>query len=134
MDLTQIGGSNSAPAGALVLRDISGEPCSLTGVPDVQIVGTDGQPIAVHEEPSTPSHSVSVVLTPGGPSGPPVQAGASLTWSAWSCGASSFSLVVRFPRWTSSIPAPSSSTTTSQPACTSTDATVYVGPVAALKD
>jgi hypothetical protein len=136
LDFTQIGGSNTAPAGALLLHNTSAAACSLTGVPDVQVVNAGGQPIAVHEQPSVATDAVPAVLAPqgsAGGSGRSAVAGSSLTWSSWTCTAGTYSLTVRFPGWTSSVPAPPPTTAPADaPVCAPTDQTIYVGPVTTL--
>ena len=83
-----------------------------------------------------PATVVSVDLSPGAPAGTGAEAAASITFSDWSCETSTFSLAVRFPGWTSSIPAVANATdaTNSTNPCTVTSETgqsIYMGPVTA---
>jgi len=120
---TTIGGSSTSPAGAVLFTDTTGTPCSLRGIPTVQLVGADGQVIPTLQAPSSPTHDVTAVLTPGGS---PV--GSSVTWSSLTCLAGSYSLSVEFPGWSGPVPAGSTSGYKG-PACAASDSTVYVSPV-----
>jgi hypothetical protein len=128
VDFTTIGGSSTSPAGAVLFSNTSTTPCSLRGIPTVQLVGADGQVIPALQAPSKPANEATAVLTPAGTSGTGKRAGSSITWSSLTCLAGSYSLTIQFPGWSSSVPAGSTSGY-SGPACTAPDTTVYVSPV-----
>jgi hypothetical protein len=126
---TTIGGSATAPAGAVVFVNTSNSPCSLHGVPTVQLVGGDGQVIPTFQAPSSPANAGTAVLASNSSPGlHGSMAASSVTWSSLTCVAGSYSLAVRFPGWSTSVPA-GSTAGYSGPACTEADQTVYVSPV-----
>jgi hypothetical protein len=130
LDFTKSGGTSSSLAGAVVFNDTSNTPCALHGVPQVRVILADGQTIPIYQAPA-PAPGATAVLRPTTP------AAASITFSSWTCETSSFSLSVRFSRWTSSIPAAPDATsgTNSTTPCsdtTETGQTVYIGPVASV--
>jgi hypothetical protein len=136
VEFTQFGGSDSSLAGGLLFSNSGSTPCSLQGVPKVQVVALDGQPITTYQAPG-PADVAAAVLPPGSTS----PAASSITFSDWTCTVGSFTLTVRFPGWASSIPAQAKGSTTSTtgpvatttgPPCTQarvTDQTIYIGPV-----
>jgi hypothetical protein len=100
----------------------------LRGVPTVGVLNAGGQPLSVYERASVPRSAVPAVLQPSSTSS---QAGSSLTWSSWSCPEGSFSLTIRFPGWSTSVPASWGSVAgSSGTPCAVTGATVYVSTVA----
>jgi hypothetical protein len=124
---TTIGGSATAPAGAVVFVNKSNSACALHGVPTVQLVGSDGQVIPTFQAPSSPAKAGTAVLPPD--VGLHGSAGASsVTWSSLTCVAGSYSLAVRFPGWSTSVPAGSTAGYSGAP-CAAADQTVYVSPV-----
>jgi hypothetical protein len=123
VDYTTIGGTSTSPAGAVLFTNTSSTPCSLHGIPTVQLVGADGQDIPSFQAPSSPAHAVTAVLFPGGS-----PAGSSVTWSSLTCLQGSYSLAVEFPGWSSPVAAGSTSGYHG-PACTAPGTTVYVSPV-----
>ena len=130
IDFTKFGGTSSTLAGAVVFSDTGGTPCALHGVPQVRVVLTDGQTIPIYQAPA-PAPGGTAVLTPTAP------AASSITFSSWTCDTTSFSLTVRFPGWTSSVPAAANATsgtntTTPCSATTETGQTVYLGPVVSV--
>lgn len=130
VQLYALGSSPSAPAGAVLFHNTSGTACSLRGVPTVAVLDASGQRIAVYQRSSTPRRAVSAVLQP---SSAGKAAGSSLTWSAWSCPEGSFSMTIRFPGWSTSVPAAWGSVAGYSGApCAVTGATVYVSPVATI--
>lgn len=134
VDFTKFGGSSSTLAGAIVFRDTASAPCALSGVPRVQVVAADGQPIPTFQAPG-PAPVVTAVLTPAAPGGTGALAGSSITFSSWTCATHTMSLSVRFPGWAGPVPAAptAASGENSSNACsvaTETDETIYIGPVA----
>jgi hypothetical protein len=139
VEFTQFGGSDSSLAGGLLFSNTGNTSCSLRGVPKVQVVALDGQPIATYQAPG-PANIVTAVLTPGSAS----TAASSITFSDWTCTVGSFTLTVEFPGWTSSIPAQAKGSVTSTtaptsyttgPPCTEaqvTGQTIYISPVASV--
>ena len=117
----------------MLFGDTTGSPCALHGVPRVQVVTTGGQSIPLYQA-TGPADDVTAVLTPAPPSGTGARAAASITFSSWTCETSSLSLTVRFPGWTTSVPAApdassgTNSTTPCSPAA-ETGQTLYMGPV-----
>jgi hypothetical protein len=140
VDYTQFGHPSSSLAGAVVFRDTGSAPCTLQGEPIVAMTGTDGSAISTYQAPG-PTDVPAAVLTPA--SGTGARAASSITFSDWTCPLGSFSVSVRFPRWTSSVPAgtgagsttsttAATTTSTTPPSCTQkqvTGQTVYMGPV-----
>jgi hypothetical protein len=127
VQFTKTGGSTTAPAGAVVFTNTSTSSCTLHGVPTVQLVGADGQVIPTFQAPSSPAKAGTAVLLPDvGLHGS--AAASSVTWSSLTCLAGSYALAVRFPGWSTSVPA-GSTAGYSGPACTTPDQTVYVSPV-----
>jgi hypothetical protein len=136
VEFTQFGGSDSSLAGGLLFSNTGSTPCSLRGVPKVEVVALDGQPISTYQA-SGPAKILTAVLTPGSAS----TAASSITFSDWTCTVGSFTLTVAFPGWASSIPAQAKGSTTSTtgptanttgPPCTQaqvTGQTIYIGPV-----
>jgi Protein of unknown function (DUF4232) len=130
VELYTLGKSPTSPAGAVLFHNTSGTACSLRGVPTVGVLDATGQRIAVYQRSSSSRRPVAAVLQP---SSSGKAAGSSLTWSAWSCPEGSFSLTVRFPGWTTSLPASWGSVAGyTGLACAVTGATLYVGPVATI--
>jgi hypothetical protein len=128
--LYALGSAPSAPAGAVLFHNISGTGCSLRGVPTVGVLDASGQRIAVYQRSSTPRRAVAAVLQP---SSTGKAAGSSLTWSSWSCKEGSFSLTIRFPGWSTSVPATWGSVAGySGTPCAVTSATLYVSAVATI--
>jgi Protein of unknown function (DUF4232) len=129
LQLYTLGKSPTSPAGAVLFHNTSGTACSLRGVPTVGVLNQAGQRIAVYQRSSTSRRPVAAVLQPssGGKA-----AGSSLTWSAWSCSAGSYALTVRFPGWSTSVPATWGSIPPPDGPCAVTGATIYVGPVATI--
>jgi hypothetical protein len=137
VEFTQFGGADSALAGGLLFSNTGSTPCSLRGVPKVQVVALDGQAISTYQAPG-PATILTAVLSPGSASA----AASSITFSDWTCTVGSFTLTVQFPGWTSSIPAQAKGSTTSTtapitnatgPPCTQaqvTGQTIYISPVA----
>jgi hypothetical protein len=126
---TTIGGSATAPAGAVVFVNTSTSPCALHGVPTVQLVGGDGQVIPTFQAPSSPAKAGTAVLaSDSSPSLHGSMAASSVTWSSLTCLAGSYSLAVRFPGWSASVPAGSTAGYKGPP-CAAADQTVYVSPV-----
>jgi hypothetical protein len=137
---TAFGGANSSVAGAVVFKDTGTSPCSLQGEPHVQVSSSDGSAISTYQAPG-PTDTAAAVLTPSAGSG--AQAASSITFSDWMCKVGTFSLSVRFPGWSSALPAGtgagSTTSTTSAGAVGTTPApcaqsqvtgqTVYVSPV-----
>ncbi|HXQ43570.1 MAG TPA: DUF4232 domain-containing protein [Acidimicrobiales bacterium] len=133
VDFTKFGGTSSTLAGALVFRDTSSTPCALSGVPRVQVLGSGGQPIPTVQAPG-PARVVPAVLTPATAGGTGAGAGASITFSSWHCATDTLSLSVRFPGWSSPVPAAptaASGTNSTTPCSVSaeTGQTIYIGPV-----
>lgn len=140
VEFTKFGGSSSSLAGGVLFKNTGSTSCSLRGVPTVEVVGLDGQPISTYQERG-PAAIVTAVLTPAAPAGTGVGAASSVTFSSWTCTVGSFTLTVEFPGWASSIPAAAQGSTTSTtgtplntagPPCTETqepDQTIYIGPV-----
>jgi hypothetical protein len=136
VEFTQFGGSDSSLAGGLLFSNTGSAPCSLKGVPKVQVVALDGQPISTYQAQG-PATIVPAVLSPGSTS----TAASSITFSDWTCAVGSFTLTVEFPGWASSIPAQAKGSVTSTtgptanttgPPCTQarvTGQTIYIGPV-----
>jgi len=130
VELYTLGKSPTAPAGAVLFHNTSATACSLRGVPTVGVLNATGQRIVVYQRSSTPRRPVAAVLQP---SSSGKAAGSSLTWSAWSCPAGSFSLTIRFSGWSTSVPASWTSGISNPGApCTVTGATLYVSPVATI--
>lgn len=130
VELYTLGKSPTSPAGAVLFHDTSGTACSLRGVPTVGVLNAAGLRIPVYQRSSTSLRAVAAVLQP---SSSGKAAGSSLTWSAWSCQPGSFSLTIRFPGWSTSVPGSWTSGTSNPGApCTVTGATLYVGPVATI--
>jgi Protein of unknown function (DUF4232) len=132
VDFTKFGGTSSSVAGALLFRNTGSTPCSLRGVPLVQVVSTDGQAISSFEAPGFVLHPSTAVLPAGGGSGSSA-AGASFTISSWACAVGSFSLLVRFTGWATFVPAISGAASGACVATQEVDETLYVSPVAALR-
>lgn len=133
IDFTKFGGTSSSLAGAVRFSDSADAPCSLRGVPQVEVLGAGGQSMSIYEVASTPSIIPRAVLTPAAQGGG-TEAASSITFSSWTCATSTMSLTVRFPGWAGSIPATpdsTSGTNTSTPCIPSTETgqTVYMGPV-----
>ncbi|HEY2562209.1 MAG TPA: hypothetical protein VGI44_00785 [Acidimicrobiales bacterium] len=123
-----LGSAPTAPAGAVLFHNISSTACSLQGVPTVGVLNAGGQRLSVYEPASVPRSAVPAVLQPSSTGS---QAGSSLTWSSWSCPEGSFSLAIRFPGWSTSVPASWGSVAGySGTPCAVTGATVYVSTVA----
>jgi Protein of unknown function (DUF4232) len=131
VDFTQFGGSSSSVAGALLFRNTGSTRCSLRGIPQVHMVTSDGQAIPTSQAPAFLRHPPTAVLPAGDGSGPS-QAGSSFTISSWTCPVGSFSLTVRFTRWTASVPATSGAPHGTCLPSRVVDETLYVGPVTAL--
>jgi hypothetical protein len=136
IDFTKFGSSVSSLAGAVLFSDTSSRPCSLHGVPQVQVLTADGQSMAIYQV-AGPADIVTANLTPAAPTGTGAEAAASITFSDWNCETKTFSLSVRFPGWKTSVPAASNATsgTNSTTPCTVTSETgqsVYLGPVASV--
>jgi len=136
VNFTKFGGSSSTLAGAIVFRDTASTPCSLRGVPRVQVLAADGQPIPTYQAQG-PASVVTAVVTPAAPGGTGALAGSSITFSSWTCATHTMSLSVRFPGWASPVPAAPTATSgdNSPNACsvgTETGETIYIGPVAAV--
>jgi hypothetical protein len=134
IDFTKFGGSSSSLGGAVVFTDSAATPCSLRGVPQVQVLTATGQSMAIYQV-AGPAAVVPVDLTPGTPTGAGTKAAASITFSDWTCETNTFSLSVRFPGWKTSVPAAANATsgTNSTNPCTvasETGQSVYLGPVA----
>lgn len=130
VELYTLGKSPSAPAGAVLFHNTSGTACSLRGVPTVDALDASGQRIDVYQRSSTPRRVVSAILPP---SSTGKAAGSSITWSSWSCPKGSFSLTIRFPGWSTTVPAAWGSVAGySGSPCAVTGATVYVSPVATI--
>jgi Protein of unknown function (DUF4232) len=131
LDLTAVGSDSTAPAGAIEFKNMSTKACALQGVPQVQMVGADGQTLHLYEEAVGGSGARPVVLAPGHTGGKGALAASSVTWSELTCGVGSFSLSVRFTGWSSALVAPYGSTTdfSGTPCAPSGDQTVYVGTV-----
>jgi hypothetical protein len=130
VELYTLGKSPTAPAGAVLFHNTSATACSLRGVPTVGVLNATGQRIVVYQRSSTPRRPAAAVLQP---SSSGKAAGSSLTWSAWSCPAGSFSLTIRFSGWSTSVPASWTSGISNPGApCTVTGATLYVSPVATI--
>lgn len=123
LDLASSGGSATAPAGALLLRNDSSSACTLDGVPTTTVLSSGGSAIDLYEHKSVPHHLAPVALGPGR------TAGASITWSEWTCPAGSYSLEVRFAGWSSAVDVQTGPPGYAGTACTSVGETVYVGPV-----
>jgi len=128
VDITKFAGTSTSEAGAVVFRDTGTAPCALHGVPQVQVVGSGGQPLSTYQAHG-PAHVVTAVLTPAAPSGTGAEAAASVTFSSWYCPPGSFSLSVTFSGWpgplsAASGPAGGTCTTSGE-----SDQTLYVGPV-----
>jgi hypothetical protein len=132
---TKFGGTSSSLAGAVLFRDTGATACSLHGVPQVQVVAPDGQPISTYQAPG-PVQTTTAVVTPPAPSGTGAEGASSITFSSWTCLVGSFSLTVRFPGWTAPVPALSgSSTGNTPPPCTPAQEagqTIYISPVTAV--
>ena len=125
-----LGSAPTAPVGAVLFHNISASACSLRGVPIVGLLNAGGQRLSVYERASTPHSAVPAVLQPSSASS---QAGSSLTWSSWSCPEGSFSLTIRFPGWSTSVPASWGSVAGySGTPCAVTGATLYVSTVATV--
>jgi hypothetical protein len=123
-----LGSAPTAPAGAVLFHNISPTACSLRGVPIVGVLNAGGQRLSVYERASTPRSAVPAVLQPSSTGSP---AGSSLTWSSWSCPEGSFSLTIRFPGWSTSVPASWGSVAGyAGTPCALTGATLYVSTVA----
>jgi hypothetical protein len=123
-----LGSAPTAPAGAVLFHNISATACSLRGVPTVGVLNAGGQRLSVYERASMPHSAVPAVLQPSSTGS---QAGSSLTWSSWSCPEGSFSLTIRFPGWSTSVPASWGSVAGySGTPCAVTGATLYVSTVA----
>jgi hypothetical protein len=136
IDFTKFGGSSSSLGGAVLFTDSAATPCSLRGVPQVQVLTAAGQSMAIYQV-AGPADVVPVNLTPGTPTSTGTKAAASITFSDWSCETNTFSLSVRFPGWKTSVPAAANATsgTNSTTPCTFTSETgqsVYMGPVASV--
>jgi hypothetical protein len=134
VDFTKFGGTSSALAGAVLFSDVSTTSCALSGVPQVQVLGADGQTIPTYQVKG-PAKVAPAVLTPSTATGGGAQAGASITFSSWLCATNTMSLTVRFPGWTTSIPAaPTASSGNNSPtpcsATAETDEALYMGSVA----
>jgi hypothetical protein len=134
IDFTKFGGSSSSLGGAVLFTDSAATPCSLRGVPQVQVLTATGQSMAIYQV-TGPADVVPVDLTPAAPTGTGTKAAASITFSDWSCETNTFSLSVRFPGWKTSVPAAANATsgTNSTTPCAVTSETgqsVYMGPVA----
>jgi hypothetical protein len=133
VDFTKFGGTSSALAGAVLFSDVSATSCALSGVPQVQVLGADGQTIPTYQVKG-PAKVVTAVLTPSATGGG-AQAGSSITFSSWLCATNTMSLTVRFPGWTTSVtaaPTASSGNNSTTPCSDSaeTDEALYIGPVA----
>jgi hypothetical protein len=135
VDFTKFGGTSSSLAGAVVLRDTGTAACSLHGMPQVEVVAPDGQPISTYQA-AGPDQVTTAVVTPAAPAGTGAEAASSITFSSWTCLVGSFSLTVRFAGWATSVPAASgSSTGTTPPPCTQAQEvgqTIYISPVTAV--
>jgi hypothetical protein len=136
IDFTKFGGSSSSLGGAVLFTDSAATPCSLRGVPQVQVLTATGQSMAIYQV-AGPADVVPVDLTPATPTATGTKAAASITFSDWSCETNTFSLSVRFPGWKTSVPAAANATsgTNSTNPCTVTSETgqsVYMGPVASV--
>ncbi len=134
IDFTKFGGSSSSLGGAVLFTDSAATPCSLRGVPQVQVLTATGQSMAIYQV-TGPADVVPVDLTPATPTGTGIKAAASITFSDWNCETNTFSLSVRFPGWASSIPAVantanSTNSTTPCAVTSETGQSVYMGPVA----
>jgi hypothetical protein len=129
LELLTLGKLPTSPAGAVLFHNTSGTACSLRGVPTVGVVNQAGQRIAVFQRSSTPRRPVAAVLRP---SSSGQAAGSSLTWSSWSCSPGSYTLTIRFPGWSTSVPATWGSIPPPDGPCAVTGATIYVGPVATI--
>jgi hypothetical protein len=132
VDFTKFGGTSSSVAGALLFRNTGSAPCSLRGVPQVQVVSADGQAITSFEAPDFVLHPSTAVLPTGDGSGSS-QVGASFTISSWGCAVGSFSLLVRFTGWATFVPALSGVPSGACVATQEVDETLYVSPVTALR-
>jgi hypothetical protein len=128
--LYTLGSSPTAPVGAVLFHNISATACSLRGVPTIGVLNASGQRIPVYERASTPHVVVPAVLQPSS-TGP--AAGSSVTWSNWSCTEGSFSLTIRFPGWSTSVPGSWGSVAGySGSPCAVAGATLYVSTVARI--
>ncbi|HEX3567882.1 MAG TPA: DUF4232 domain-containing protein [Acidimicrobiales bacterium] len=130
LELYTLGTSPTSPAGAVLFHNTSAKACTLRGVPTVGVLNATGQRIAVYQRSSTSNRPVAALLQP---SSSGKAAGSSLTWSAWSCPAGSFSLTIRFAGWSTSVPATWTSAVGNPGGpCTVTGATLYVSTVATI--
>jgi hypothetical protein len=128
VDFSQFGGSSSSVAGAVLFHNTGSTSCSLRGVPQVQVVSTNGESIPTYQAPGFLAHLSTAVL-PAGDATDSARAGSSFTISSWTCAVGSFSLTVRFAGWTTSIPATSGAPSGACPLSQEVDETLYVGPV-----
>jgi len=128
VDFTKFGGTSSSLAGALLFRNTGSTPCALRGVPRVQVASNNGEAIATYEAPGFAAQLPTAVL-PAGAAPDSTQAGSSITFSSWTCTVGSFSLTVRFPDWTTAVPAPGGGSGGSCPPSQEVGQTVYVSPV-----
>lgn len=130
--LTGLGDAPSSLAGAVLFSKPTSGLCSLKGIPEVSVVGANGQAIAVAQVPMKLRRVVRVTLSSSPTvTGALLHVGSSITWSGWGCPINSFALVVRFPGWRGSITVPYGTTSgyAGNP-CTGGGASLYVGPVA----
>jgi len=130
--ITGVGSDSTSLAGTIAFENMTAKACTLQGVPQVEMVGADGQVLHLFEEAVGESGAKPVVVAPGHTGGKGAAVGASVTWSELTCGVGSFSLSVRFTGWSSALVAPYGSTTdfSGTPCAPSGEQTVYVGPVA----
>jgi hypothetical protein len=131
--LTPVGNDSSSLAGAVVFANHSPRACTLKGVPKVTVINPVGQVIDVSRVPAFVRHNPQVTVPASPTSVRLPDAGASITWSDWSCAKNSFSLVVKFASWNDSLTAPWGDTAGYAGApCVSGQAALYVGPVARI--
>jgi hypothetical protein len=132
-ELTPVGKSPSALAGAIVFANHSHSACTLGGVPKVTAVNPAGQVIDVFQVPNLIRHSRAVMLPASPTSARLPDTGVSITWSDWNCAKNSFALVVKFAGWKEALTAPWGVTAGYAGAsCVSGQASLYIGPVARI--
>jgi hypothetical protein len=131
--LARVGKAPTSLSGAIIFANTSGQSCSLVGVPRVRVVNPTGQAIPVFQAPASVRLVRPVILPSSHAAAGGADAGVSITWSDWTCAEGSFALDIRFSGWNGTVTAPYGSTATySGTPCTSSQETLYVGPVARI--